>query len=68
MAVLQKKMKKDVLTSNVDHHPTLLDPLSTLPCNAYPGDDAPAAISLASRVSTRVRKVNRRYAEVIEGK
>ena len=64
----KKGGKKDVFTSSVDEHPTLLDPLSTLPCNAYPGDDAPVAISLASRVSTQVRKVNRRYAEVIEGK
>jgi hypothetical protein len=67
MKVLQKKGgKKDVFTSNVDEHPTLLDPLSTLPCNACPSADVPNR--MASRVSNRVRKANSKYVDLIEGK
>jgi hypothetical protein len=62
LKVLQKKAgKKDMLSSIVDDHPTLMDPLSTLPCNACPHADAPVTNIMASRVSSRVREVNFKY-------
>ena len=64
-------MRKDVLSFDLSgEHPTLLDPLSTLPFNACPPHaDAPAATSMVSRrVSDRAKRVNFKYVTVIDGK